>query len=138
MRTLHLHTDGGSRGNPGPAALGVVIKDGDGRVVEAVGEAIGITTNNVAEYRALIRGLQLCRQHNATDVHVHMDSELIVRQMTGIYKIKHPNVVPLAEQVKALHKKFSSVRYAHVPRADNTEADAMVNHALNAQRKTGV
>lgn len=134
MKTIHLHTDGGSRGNPGPAALGVVLRDDEGNDLVSEGRYIGIATNNVAEYKALVRALELSRELEADAVHVHMDSELIVKQMTGVYRIKHKDMKPLAAAAKALEVEFpEGVTYVHVPREENKDADAQVNIALDEQ-----
>lgn len=133
MRMLTLFTDGGSRGNPGPAALGAVLYDEDGVEVDGVGEYLGTATNNVAEYSALIRGLEMAREQHADKVAVHMDSELIVKQMTGVYRVKHKDMKPLAAAVKELEGQFERVTYTHVPREENKEADRLVNEALDAQ-----
>lgn len=131
-KLLYLHTDGGSRGNPGPAAWGFVIKDDQGKVLLERGKYIGETTNNVAEYSALIEGLKSVLDLKATDVVIKMDSELIVRQMTGKYKIKQPHLIELAAQVRTSLQKFESYKFEHVFREFNKEADAQVNIALDA------
>lgn len=129
---LIVHVDGGARGNPGPAAIGVVVSDESGAVVERVGEAIGEATNNVAEYRALLRGLELARARGASEVEVVGDSELVAKQINGQYKVKHAGLKPLhAEALRAL-SGFSSWRVRTVPRAQNADADALVNAALDA------
>ena len=127
-----LHVDGGARGNPGPAAIGVVVSDAEGRLLEEVAEAIGETTNNVAEYRALLRGLERARAHGADDVEVGGDSELVAKQVTGQYKVKHAGLKPLhAEALRAL-AGFPRWHVRTVPRAQNAAADALVNAALDA------
>src|SRR6201995_2830285 len=98
MGKLTVNVDGGARGNPGPAAIGVVVRNDDGAIVEAVGETIGAATNNVAEYKALLRGLELASAHGASEVEVIGDSELVVRQVEGRYKVKHADM-------KVLHAK---------------------------------
>ncbi len=92
---LTVHVDGGARGNPGPAAIGVVVSDSEGEVVDEVAERIGVATNNVAEYRALLRGLERVRALGADEVSIVNDSELVARQLTGAYKVKHPAMKPL-------------------------------------------
>ncbi len=130
---LLLHVDGGARGNPGPAAIGVVIAR-DGEVVEEVAERIGVATNNVAEYRALLRGLERAHALGATEVHIVGDSELIAKQLRGVYKVKHPAMKALhAEALRAL-ASFERWQIRTVPRAANAEADALVNAALDAAR----
>jgi ribonuclease HI len=127
-----LHVDGGARGNPGPAAIGVVISAPDGDVLEELAERIGVTTNNVAEYRALLRGVERARALGATEVEIVNDSELVARQLTGAYKVKHPAMKPLhAEAIGAL-RGFDSWRIRSVPRARNARADELVNQALDA------
>jgi ribonuclease HI len=127
-----LHVDGGARGNPGPAAIGVVISDPGGGVLEELAEPIGMATNNVAEYRALLRGVERARALGATEVEIVNDSELVARQLTGAYKVKHPSMKPLyAEAIGAL-RGFDAWRIRSVPRAQNARADELVNEALDA------
>ncbi len=133
-QTLVLHVDGGARGNPGPAAIGVVICAPDGSVVEELGETIGVATNNVAEYRALLRGLERAAALGADQVRVINDSELVARQVTGEYKVKHPAMRPLHAQATEALRAFSSWSIESVPRAQNAGADALVNQALDAAR----
>jgi len=129
---LVVHVDGGARGNPGPAAIGVVVSDAGGEVVERLGEAIGETTNNVAEYRALLRGLERAQALGADEVEVVGDSELVAKQVNGQYKVKHAGLRPLhAEALRALGG-FARWQVRTVPRAQNTGADALVNAALDA------
>jgi len=128
---LVLHVDGGARGNPGPAAIGVVASAPDGEVVAEVAERIGVATNNVAEYRALLRGLRLAAQLGAREIEVINDSELVAHQLNGRYKVKHPSMRPLYEQAKAALRDFEHVRIRSVPRAQNARADALVNRALD-------
>lgn len=126
-----VHVDGGARGNPGPAAIGVVVSGEDGTLLEAHGERIGETTNNVAEYRALIDGLARARTLGADEVEVVGDSELIAKQVNGQYKVKHAGLKPLhAEALRALGG-FARWRVRTVPRAQNAAADALVNAALD-------
>lgn len=129
---LIANCDGGARGNPGPAAFGFSIQTPAGEEVDAAGEAIGVATNNVAEYTAVIRALERCAELGARTVHVRSDSQLLIRQLTGIYKIRHPNIVPLALRVRKAAQVFDKVTYEHVPREQNTRADEMVNRALDA------
>jgi ribonuclease HI len=129
---LVLHVDGGARGNPGPAAIGVVISEPEGRVVEELAEAIGTATNNVAEYRALLRGVQRAAALGASEVEIINDSELVARQLSGVYKVKHPAMRPLyLEAIDAL-RSFDRWQVRNVPRAQNARADALVNAALDA------
>jgi ribonuclease HI len=130
-KVVVVFTDGGSRGNPGPAGTGVVIKDQAGGILYAVGEYIGETTNNVAEYKALIRALMEAHKLGASEVMVNMDSELIVKQMLGQYKIKEPSLQLLAAEVIKLKNHFVNVSFKHIKREYNQEADKLVNQALD-------
>ncbi|HMR55528.1 MAG TPA: ribonuclease HI family protein [Candidatus Doudnabacteria bacterium] len=130
-KKLFLSTDGGARGNPGPAALGFVITDESGAVVVERGRYLGETTNNVAEYSALIDGLTAALELGATEMVIKMDSELIVKQMSGEYKIKQPHLQELAKQVRALLAQFTTYRFEHVLREFNKAADAQVNIAID-------
>ena len=132
-KLLVINTDGGARGNPGPAGIGLVIKDESGELVYSHGAYIGETTNNVAEYSALIKALEESVNLGGTSLRIQMDSELIVKQMQGVYKIKEPTLQELAAKVIALLKKFDHYTFVHVRREFNKEADAMVNQALDAQ-----
>jgi ribonuclease HI len=132
-KALVLHVDGGARGNPGPAAIGVVISRPDGEVVEELAERIGPATNNVAEYRALLRGVERAKELDATELEIVGDSELIARQLNGAYKVKHPAMKPLYEQAMAALRGFARWRIRTVPRAENARADALVNAALDAR-----
>jgi ribonuclease HI len=127
-----LHVDGGARGNPGPAAIGVVISDPGGGVVDELAERIGVATNNVAEYRAVLRALDRARELGATEVEIIGDSELVARQLAGAYKVKHPALKPLYEQATAALGGFERWSVRSVPRAENADADALVNQALDA------
>jgi ribonuclease HI len=132
---LTLYCDGGSRGNPGPAAIGAVVFDAtvDPPVlVASVSESIGITTNNVAEYKALIAGLEAVAYLHARVLHVRADSLLVINQLKGRWKVKHENMRPLHADARKLLAAYSVVDLAHVPREENTEADALVNAALDA------
>ena len=129
--TWRLTCDGGSRGNPGPGAYGFVLSDGEGREVEARGEYLGHVTNNVAEYRSLIAGLEAAATHGAPALQVSMDSELVVRQMTGQYRVKNAGLKPLHELAKAAAARLGMVRFTAVRRADNARADAIVNQTLD-------
>jgi len=125
-----LYCDGASRGNPGPASYGFVIFR-DGEILERKGGRLGNTTNNVAEYQALIHGLSRLVELAATHIVVKADSELMVRQMNGIYKVKAPGIIPLFQQAKALCQKFTKIEVLHVRREENSLADAMANDALD-------
>ena len=129
---LVVHVDGGARGNPGPAAIGVVVSEPDGTVIDELGEQIGVATNNVAEYKALIRGLERARALGADEIEIVNDSELVARQLTGAYKVKHPAMKPLyLDAIEAL-RGFGAWRIRSVPRAQNAHADELVNAALDA------
>jgi ribonuclease HI len=132
MPKLTVNVDGGARGNPGPAAIGVVVRDADGTVVESVGETIGRQTNNVAEYQALLRGIELAAAHGATEVELIGDSELVVRQIEGRYKVKNAAMKDLHAAAKKALAKFDSWSIRHVKRAQNADADKLVNEALDA------
>ena len=127
-----LSTDGGSRGNPGPAAYGYVLESQDGTVLDARGEAIGVATNNVAEYRALIAGLQAAIQRSVDELEVVSDSELLVKQMRGEYKIKNEALQELAAVARALVSQLGKVSYTAVRREHNELADRLVNEALDS------
>jgi ribonuclease HI len=127
-----LFTDGGARGNPGPAAFGYVLEAEDGTVLDARGEAIGVATNNVAEYRALIAGLEKALELGVDDLEVVSDSELLVRQMTGVYRVKNRGLMPLSVDAAALARQLGRVRYTAVRREENELADRLVNEALDA------
>jgi ribonuclease HI len=127
-----VHVDGGARGNPGPAAIGVVVSSPGGEVLDEVAETIGVATNNVAEYRALLRGIERARALGATVVEIVNDSELVAKQLTGAYKVKHPALKPLHAEAMASLRGFDGWRVRSVPRAQNARADELVNQALDA------
>ena len=127
-----LWTDGGSRGNPGPGAIGVVLQDGVGQTVAEVSRAIGSVTNNVAEYRALTQGLELALEHEVSRLRVWMDSELIVKQLRGEYRVKNEQLKELYQEARGLMGRFDRIEVKHVPRSENARADALVNEALDA------
>ena len=131
MGKLTVNVDGGARGNPGPAAIGVVVRNDDGAIVEAVGETIGPQTNNVAEYRALIRGIELALAHGADEVELIGDSQLIVRQVEGRYKVKHAAMKDLHAEAKKLLANFERWSIRDVRREQNADADRLVNEALD-------
>ncbi len=135
--TLYLFTDGGSRGNPGEAAIACVLEDPRrGVIVKEHAERIGIETNNVAEYRALIRGLELAEQFHPTRLIVHMDSELVIRQLNGEYQVKVATLQPLYEEARKRSLNFADIVFKHIPRSDNHRADALVNRVLNETRSS--
>jgi ribonuclease HI len=131
---LVIHVDGGSRGNPGPAAIGVVVSAPDGETVTELGERIGEATNNVAEYRALLRGIEHAAQLGAREIELVNDSELVARQLTGAYKVKHPAMQPLHAEAIAALGGFDRWAITSVPRAQNARADELVNEALDGRR----
>ena len=129
-----VHVDGGARGNPGPAAAGAVISTPDGDVLAEAAEPIGVATNNVAEYRGLLLGLARARELGASEVEVVNDSELVAKQVNGIYKVKHRDMKPLHAAALQALSAFDRWTVRTVPRAQNAEADALVNQALDAAR----
>ena len=135
---VKLFTDGGSRGNPGPSAAGFVITDMDGNVVTNTGKYLGITTNNQAEYQAVLLGLKKSLDLGARVVHVYMDSLLVVNQMSGIFKIKNRELWPIHQAIKSELGKFDKVTFVHIPREMNKLADAEVNNTLDMQEKSGL
>jgi len=124
--------DGGARGNPGPAGIGVTIRSPAKKVVAEISEAIGHATNNVAEYTAVKRALERARELGATDVEIVTDSKLLVEQLNGRYRVKNPTLQRLHAEVRAAARSFVSVTYRHVPRERNRRADALVNLAIDA------
>jgi 3-hydroxybutyryl-CoA dehydratase len=133
-----LFADGGSRGNPGPAALGAVLVDGSGAIVREIREYLGTATNNVAEWRALIAGLAAALELGIEELEVRMDSELVVRQISGHYRVKNEALIPLHAQARSLIRRFKDVRVSHVPRKQNTLADKLVNIELDARAQAQV
>ena len=130
-----IHIDGGSRGNPGPAAAGIVVRAADdGIVLHEAGLFLGKTTNNVAEYRGLLAALEAATRLNFTHVEVFSDSELLVRQMNGQYRVKKPHLRELFEQAKEMTAELEDFTIAHVRREKNTDADRLVNRALDLKR----
>jgi len=127
-----LYTDGGARGNPGPAAYGLVLEADDGTILAAEGEAIGEATNNVAEYRGLVAGLARAAELAVPEVEVRSDSELLVKQMRGEYRVKNPALRTLSLEAARLAREIGRVHYVHVPREKNELADRLVNEALDA------
>ena len=129
--THRANIDGGSRGNPGPGAYGVVIRDGRGEVVAKLKKYIGRTTNNVAEYYGLIAAMDYAQSHAIRALRIESDSELLVKQMRGLYKVKSEDLRPLFERAQKMSKGFDSFRIEHVYREQNREADALANEALD-------
>ncbi len=133
-----LYADGGSRGNPGPAGAGAVVFDNLGKRVVEVADFLGVATNNIAEYEAVLRGLQKLRDEylpehlNESHVIIKMDSKLVIEQLKGNYKVKHPNLTPRYLEVKnIIARSFPSIEFIHVPRELNKDADALANKAMD-------
>jgi ribonuclease HI len=129
---LVVHVDGGARGNPGPAAAAAVVSTPGGDVLDEAHELLGVATNNVAEYRGLLLGLERARALGADEVEVVNDSELVAKQVNGVYKVKHPDMRPLHARATEALAGFRSWTVRSVPRAQNADADALVNEALDA------
>ncbi len=129
--SLTINTDGAARGNPGPAAIGVTIRDGRGRLLASISRGIGVATNNQAEYRAIIAGLEKAVSLGARRVLVESDSELVVRQLQGLYKIKNIGLRPLYQEIVRLAGSLESFDIIYVPRERNAEADRLANQALD-------
>jgi ribonuclease HI len=127
-----VHVDGGSRGNPGPAAGAAVISTPAGELIEQATTLLGVATNNVAEYSGLLLGLERAHELGATEVEVVNDSELVAKQLNGVYKVKHPDMRPLHAQALASLRRFERWSIRSVPREQNAQADALVNTALDA------
>lgn len=130
-KKLFLYTDGGSRGNPGPSGIGVIILDEHRKKVKELFKYIGEATNNIAEYSALICGIEEASALGADEIVVHMDSELLARQLNGEYKVKSAEIKPLFERALGMLKAFSAFEIKHIERAKNKEADRLVNKAIN-------
>jgi ribonuclease HI len=125
------YIDGGSRGNPGPAGYGVRVEDGHGEAVAELHEALGIATNNVAEYRGLIAALTWATEHDVRSLEIRSDSQLLVRQMLGVYRVKNAGLLPLFQEARALMARIGRVQFTHVPRELNVEADRLANEAMD-------
>lgn len=130
---ITANIDGGSRGNPGPAAYGVVVRDARGEIIEKFGKYLGIQTNNVAEYSGLLAALEYAQREKITSLRVVSDSELLVRQMRGQYKVKSPELRELYELAQAIVRKLERFSIEHVLRASNKDADRLVNQVLDQQ-----
>jgi ribonuclease HI len=133
-QTLTLEFDGGSRGNPGPAGIGVVIRAPDGTPLLTLGRYIGKATNNVAEYTALITAMEQAQKLGAKRIRIHGDSELVVRQMTGVYRVKHPDLIPLHRRAKDLMAEFDAATIDHNYREKNELADRLGNLAMDRRK----
>jgi ribonuclease HI len=128
-QVLEIYSDGASKGNPGRASIGAVLIL-EGKEVAQVSKSIGIATNNIAEYTALLEALKLAGQMGFTRIHVKADSELMIRQLNGIYKVKNPDIKVLFDQIVLLKMDFSTISFTHVPREQNKRADFLANKAL--------
>jgi ribonuclease HI len=131
---LVVHVDGGSRGNPGPAAAAAVLSDADGQVLDEASELLGVATNNVAEYRGVLLGLARAKALGASEVELVNDSELVAKQLNGDYRVKHPDMRPLYAQTLAALREFDAWSIRSVRREHNAAADALVNAALDGAR----
>jgi ribonuclease HI len=127
-----LHTDGGSRGNPGPGAIGVVLENDKGEIIYELSKYIGKCTNNEAEYLALIAGLKIAERKKVEDIKVYIDSELVAKQVNGEYRVKSPNLKKYYKEAANFRTKFKNIEFTHVKRHKNTKADALVNEALDS------
>lgn len=136
FKELKLYTDGGSRGNPGPSALGFVITDVDDQIIYEGSKYLGITTNNQAEYQAVKAGLEMCIKYTSNNVKVFLDSQLVANQMNGIYKIRNRELWPIHQSIKEIcEQSFNNVSFTYIPREYNKLADAQVNSALDSNEK---
>ena len=129
--TIIAYTDGGSRGNPGPAGFCVRVESADGTAIAQFHESLGVATNNVAEYRGLLAALAWALDHGYRRLHVRSDSQLLVRQMLGQYRVKNAGLLPLFKDARALAARIPRVRYTHVRREQNTDADRLANEAMD-------
>ncbi|HHX94444.1 MAG TPA: ribonuclease HI family protein [Clostridia bacterium] len=132
MRNFTVYCDGASRGNPGEAGIGYIIIDGNGKVLKEESDYLGQATNNVAEYTALVRSLQDSLKLGAKSVQVYSDSELMVKQIKGEYRVKNPGLAPLFQQVSGLIARFDNFKIDHVPREKNKKADSLANKGIDA------
>jgi len=130
-----INTDGGARGNPGPGACGAVLKDSNGIILEKRGKYLGVVTNNQAEYEGIILGMELALDRKVDCVEFLLDSELIVKQLVGLYRVKEPKLIPMYQRTKNLEARLREVHYRAVPREKNKDADAVVNKVLDAHTK---
>ena len=126
--------DGGARGNPGPGGIGVVVLDSGGQTVDEIAESIAPCTNNEAEYQAVLRGIRRAQQLGARALTIKSDSELLVNQLTGVYRVKSPNLLPLCRQVMSLLRQFARWRAVRIPREENTRADTLANLGMDQQK----
>ncbi len=135
---VFIYTDGASRGNPGPASLGVYIVDQDNQVHAQVAEPLGEKTNNFAEYAAVVKGLKIALDHQADHIVLKSDSQLLIRQLKGEYKIKKQTLIPLFNECQKLLEQFKSFDLQHIPREHNKKADGLANEALNLKKSKSV
>jgi len=126
-----IYSDGASRGNPGPSGIGAVILDDDGKVVHEIAKYIGEATNNVAEYEALLEALDYCVKKKISPVEVLADSQLLIRQLSGAYKVKHENIIPLFQRAKGYLAHLKVTGFTHVPREQNKHADRLANRGID-------
>lgn len=131
VEILHIYTDGASRGNPGASSVGIVIYDADNKELERYKEDIGISTNNIAEYSAVIKSLEMAKKYQPSQVKLFSDSQLVINQLKGEWKVKTPHIWDLLNQVRALEKELCRVEYVHVRREFNKLADRLANEALD-------
>ena len=137
MSSIIVWTDGAARGNPGPAGAGAQLTTLKGEVVGEIAEGLGETTNNVAEYTAAIRGLERAAELGATDVVLRSDSQLLINQLSGRYRVKSEHLIPLYRRLRDLARGFERIRFEHVPRERNTEADRLANEGVDAWLASG-
>jgi len=136
MEKIFLFIDGASRGNPGRAAIGIALADEKGNEIESLGEAIGTATNNEAEYRAVLRGMELAAKHRVTEIEIRTDSELLARQLKGSYRVRAENLKPLWVRAQRALKQFKRAHIVIIPRSLNGRADALANQALDENKKS--
>ncbi|QQG52240.1 MAG: ribonuclease HI family protein [Candidatus Falkowbacteria bacterium] len=131
LEKIIIFTDGGARGNPGPAGIGAVLYDSEHRTVAEISEYLGVATNNQAEYKALIAALKKAASLGASDLECYLDSELVVKQLKREYKVKNKDLAPLFLEIHNLSLKFKQINYTHIPRERNQEADRLANQAMD-------
>lgn len=130
-KKVRVYSDGAARGNPGPAGAGAVVLGESGKVLAAIGRYLGVQTNNVAEYEGLLLGLRHALKHEATELEVLADSQLLIRQLAGVYRVRNAGLMPLYEEAKRLLRQFKKVELRHIPREQNSAADEMSNRAID-------
>jgi ribonuclease HI len=136
VEKLKIFTDGGARGNPGPAGIGVAVYSADGKLLKKHSQYLGERTNNEAEYEAVIAALSLAAAIGASELSFYLDSELVVRQLTGIYRVRNSRMQELLLRVRNLETKFKKIKYQNIPREKNRLADKLVNEAIDKHEKT--